>query len=148
MRWEGPPTCRTERSGRVNGTRGRGLGVKKGWREGKLERRRRTPVQPESAMRGGAGEIEARAEGEREREGEREGQGGEEGEWERKIERVSETERVHARGTFSAAAILSSYRLMSDLAAGGSGSACEAGVVSPDASAAASKSEHEMSLPF
>ena len=63
MRWEGPPTCRTERSGRVNGTRGRGLGVKKGWREGKLERRRRTPVQPESAMRGGAGEIEARAEG-------------------------------------------------------------------------------------
>ena len=63
MRWEGPPTCKTERSGRVNGTRGRGLGVKKGWREGKLERRRRTPVQPESAMRGGAGEIEARAEG-------------------------------------------------------------------------------------
>ena len=42
---------------------GRGFGVKKGWREGKLERRRRTPVQPESAMRGGAGEIEARAEG-------------------------------------------------------------------------------------
>ncbi len=27
----------------------RGFGVKKGWREGKLERRRRTPVQPESA---------------------------------------------------------------------------------------------------
>ncbi len=42
---------------------GRGFGVKKGWREGKLERRRRTPVQPESAMSGGAGEIEARAEG-------------------------------------------------------------------------------------
>ncbi len=54
--------CRTERSGRVKGTRGRGLGVKKGWREGKLERRRRTPVQPESAMRGGAEEREARAE--------------------------------------------------------------------------------------
>ena len=41
---------------------GRGFGVKKGWREGKLERRRRTPVQPESAMRGGANEREARAE--------------------------------------------------------------------------------------
>jgi hypothetical protein len=41
---------------------GRGFGVKKGWREGKLERRRRTPVQPESAMRGGADEREARAE--------------------------------------------------------------------------------------
>ncbi len=53
VRCEGPPTCRTERSGRVKGTRDRGLGVKKGWREGKLERRRRTPVQPESAMRGG-----------------------------------------------------------------------------------------------
>ena len=62
MRWEGPPTCKTERSGRVKGTRGRGFGVKKGWREGKLERRRRTPVQPESAMRGGADEREARAE--------------------------------------------------------------------------------------
>ncbi len=48
-----PPTCRTERSGRVKGTMGRGLGVKKSWRDGKLERRRRTPVQPESAMRGG-----------------------------------------------------------------------------------------------
>ncbi len=46
----------------MKGTRGRGLGVKKGWREGKLERRRRTPVQPESAMRGGAEEREARAE--------------------------------------------------------------------------------------
>ena len=62
MRWEGPPTCRTERSGKVKGTMGRGFGVKKGWREGKLERRRRTPVQPESAMRGGADEREARAE--------------------------------------------------------------------------------------
>ncbi len=28
------------------------MGVKKGWRDGKLDRRRRTPVQPESAMRG------------------------------------------------------------------------------------------------
>ena len=46
----------------MKGTRGRGLGVKKGWREGKLERRRRTPVQPEFAMRGGAEEKEARAE--------------------------------------------------------------------------------------
>ena len=62
MRCEGPPTCRTERSGRVKGTMGRGFGVKKGWREGKLERRRSTPVQPESAMRGGADEREARAE--------------------------------------------------------------------------------------
>jgi hypothetical protein len=62
VRWEGPPTCRTERSGKVKGTMGRGFGVKKGWREGKLERRRRTPVQPESAMRGGADEREARAE--------------------------------------------------------------------------------------
>ena len=62
MRCEGPPTCKTERSGRVKGTMGRGFGVKKGWREGKLERRRRTPVQPESAMRGGADEREARAE--------------------------------------------------------------------------------------
>ena len=62
MRCEGPPTWRTERSGRVKGTRGRGLGVKKGCREGKLERRRRTPVQPESAMRGGTDDEEARAE--------------------------------------------------------------------------------------
>ncbi len=62
VRWEGPPTCRTERSGKVKGTMGRGFGVKKGWREGKLERRRRTPVQPESAMRGGADDREERAE--------------------------------------------------------------------------------------
>ena len=62
MRCEGPPTCRTERSGRVKGTRDRGLGVKEGCREGKLERRRRTPVQPESAMRGGTDDEEARAE--------------------------------------------------------------------------------------
>ncbi len=38
------------------------MGLKKGWREGKFERRRRTPVQPESAMGGGAEEKEARAE--------------------------------------------------------------------------------------
>ncbi len=62
MRWKGPPTCRTERSSKVKGTMGRGFGVKKGWREGKLERRRKTPVQPESAMRGGADDKEARAE--------------------------------------------------------------------------------------
>ena len=62
MRCEGPPTCRTERSGKVKGTMGRSFGVKNGCREGKLERRRRTPVQPESAMRGGADEREARAE--------------------------------------------------------------------------------------
>ncbi len=63
MRCEGSPTCRTERSGRVKGAMGRGfLGVKKGWREGKLERRRRTPVHPESAMRGGTEASEARAE--------------------------------------------------------------------------------------
>ena len=48
----------------------------------------------------------------------------------------------------AAAAFLSSHRLIPDLAAGGSGSACEAGVASPDASAAASKSEQEMSSPF
>ena len=85
-----------------------------------LKRRLVSSTGSEPSMLGGM-------EGEREREGEREGQGEEEGEWERKIERVSETERVHARGTFSAAAILSSYRLMSDLAAGRPGSACEAG---------------------
>ncbi len=63
MRWEGPPTCRTDRSGKVKGTKGRGFGVKKkGWREEKLERRRRTPVQPESAMRGGADVKVARVE--------------------------------------------------------------------------------------
>jgi hypothetical protein len=61
--WVGPPTCKTERSGKVKGTMGRVLGVKKGWREGKLERRRRTPVQPESAMRAGGSEARvARAE--------------------------------------------------------------------------------------
>jgi hypothetical protein len=38
---------------------GRGLGMKKGWRDGKLERRRRTPVQPESTMRRGGAEARA-----------------------------------------------------------------------------------------
>ncbi len=33
MRWEGPPTCKTERSGKVKGTMGRGLGVKNEVRE-------------------------------------------------------------------------------------------------------------------
>jgi hypothetical protein len=46
-----------ERSGRVKGTRGKGLWVKKGLRAGKLENWRRRPVQPVSAMMGGA-EIE------------------------------------------------------------------------------------------
>jgi hypothetical protein len=34
--WEGPPTERIERSGKVKGRQGRDLGVKKGLREGKL----------------------------------------------------------------------------------------------------------------
>jgi hypothetical protein len=62
VRWEGPPTCKTKRSGKVKGTMGRGFGVKNGWTEGKLERRRRASVQLESAMRGGADEREAWAE--------------------------------------------------------------------------------------
>jgi hypothetical protein len=49
-----------ERSGRVKGTRGKGLCVKKGLRAGKFENWRRRPVQPVSAMMGGA-EIELRA---------------------------------------------------------------------------------------
>jgi hypothetical protein len=48
---------------RVKGTMSRGLRVKKGWRDGKLDRRRRTPVQSESAMSGGGAEARvARAE--------------------------------------------------------------------------------------
>ena len=50
--WVGPPTERTERSGNVKGRQGRGLGVKKGLRDGKLHFWRSTPVQPVSAMRG------------------------------------------------------------------------------------------------
>ena len=57
---DGPPTSKTERSGRVKGTRGKGLCVKKGLRVGKLENCRRRPVQPVSAMMGGA-EMELRA---------------------------------------------------------------------------------------
>ncbi len=49
MRWEGPPTCRTERSGKVKGVMGRGS-EERLEREGKLERRRKTPEQPESAI--------------------------------------------------------------------------------------------------
>ena len=56
--WEGPPTERIERSGKVNGIQGRGLGVKKRLSEGKLHCCSRTPVQPVSAMSGvGAGVV-------------------------------------------------------------------------------------------
>ncbi len=48
----GPPTSKTDRSGKVKGTRGNGLGVKNGLKAGKLEDWRRRPVQPVSAMRG------------------------------------------------------------------------------------------------
>ena len=41
-----------EPSGRVKGTRGRGLGEKKGESKGKLANCTKMPVQPESAMRG------------------------------------------------------------------------------------------------
>jgi len=51
---DGPPTSKTERSGRVKGTRGKGLWVKKGLRAGRFENWRRIPVQPVSAMMGGA----------------------------------------------------------------------------------------------
>ncbi len=50
--WEGPPTERIERSGKVNGIQGRGLGVKKRLRKGKLHFCSTTPVQPVSAMSG------------------------------------------------------------------------------------------------
>ena len=53
MRWEARPTSKVEPSGRVKGTRGRGLAEKNGEREGKLLIWSNTPVQPESAMRGG-----------------------------------------------------------------------------------------------
>ena len=49
VRWVEPPTSKTDRSGKVKGTRGNGLGVKKGL---KLENCKRRPVQPVSAMRG------------------------------------------------------------------------------------------------
>ncbi len=51
---DAPPTSKTEPSGRVKRTRGNGLCVKKGLRAGKLENWRRRPVQPVSAMMGGA----------------------------------------------------------------------------------------------
>ena len=54
VRCPAPPTSKTERSGRVKGTRGKGLWVKKGLRAGRLENWRRRPVQPVSAMMGGA----------------------------------------------------------------------------------------------
>ena len=54
------PTSKTDRSGKVKGTRGNGLGVKNGLNAGKLENWRRRPVQPVSAMIGGA-EIELSA---------------------------------------------------------------------------------------
>jgi hypothetical protein len=37
VRWDGPPTSKTDRSGREKGTTGRGLGVKKGLKEKKFE---------------------------------------------------------------------------------------------------------------
>ncbi len=53
--WPGPPTGRVEPSGKVYGTWGRGLGLKKGERLGKLDIWIRMPVHPESAMRGEVG---------------------------------------------------------------------------------------------
>ena len=54
VRWVDPPTSKTDRSGKVKGTRGNGLGVKKGLKAGKLENCKRRPVQPVSAIMGGA----------------------------------------------------------------------------------------------
>ena len=54
--WEGPPTDKDERSGKVKDTAGSFLGEKKGLRGGKLENCRRMPVHPVSAMRGGEGD--------------------------------------------------------------------------------------------
>jgi hypothetical protein len=50
--WCGPPTSRVEPSGRLKGTRGRGLGEKSAASKGKLANCTKRPVQPESAMRG------------------------------------------------------------------------------------------------
>ncbi len=47
-----PPTRKTEPSGRVKGTKGRGLAVKNSDRAEKLDCWIRMPVHPESAMRG------------------------------------------------------------------------------------------------
>ena len=51
MCWS-PPTRKTEPSGRVKGTKGRGFALKNGERAAKLNRWTRMPVHPESAMRG------------------------------------------------------------------------------------------------
>jgi hypothetical protein len=55
--WEGPPTDKDERSGKVKDTGGSFLGEKKGLKGGKLENWRRNPVHPVSAIRGGEGDV-------------------------------------------------------------------------------------------
>ncbi len=50
--WCSPLTSRLEPSERLKGTRGRGLGEKKGASKGKLANCTKMPVQPESAMTG------------------------------------------------------------------------------------------------
>ena len=57
MIWEGPPTDKDERSGKVKDTAGSFLGEKKGLKGGKLENCRRMPVHPVSAIRGGEGDA-------------------------------------------------------------------------------------------
>ena len=57
MIWEGPPTDKDERSGKVKDTAGSFLGEKKGLKGGKLENCRRMPVHPVSAMSGGEGDA-------------------------------------------------------------------------------------------
>ena len=57
MRWEGPPTDKDERSGKVKDTAGSFLGEKKGLKGGKLENCRRMPVHPVSEIRGGEGDA-------------------------------------------------------------------------------------------
>ncbi len=57
MIWEGPPTDKEDRSGKVKDTGGSFFGEKKGLKEGKLENCRRTPVHPVSAIRGGDGDT-------------------------------------------------------------------------------------------
>ena len=57
MIWEGPPTDKEERSGKVKETAGSFLGEKKGLKGGKLENCRRMSVHPVSAMRGGEGDA-------------------------------------------------------------------------------------------
>jgi hypothetical protein len=51
--WEGPPTDKDERSGKVKDRGGSFLGEKKGLKGGKFENCRRMPVHPVSAIRGG-----------------------------------------------------------------------------------------------